>query len=216
MSGPFTYSDRFSPVWSGFNDVSLRPTLIIARDGSGYRPVSISEILGTGSSDTTFITGQLETIRSLLETGVTVKGAVQTSGLAIGATPTVSSVGAVVYSGQSTIPFSSHIKFAGTLTASQQIFVTGVPNKRIQILQMIAASPGGISEFYFAQSGIGSSGAVSASMTVDSSTDVGSVLVLPYSQIGWVETIQPGHHLTICLVPQTNDLSFTFKYILIN
>jgi len=37
---------KFFPIWSGFVDPSLRPALMIARDGSGYRPVDIGE-LGT-------------------------------------------------------------------------------------------------------------------------------------------------------------------------
>lgn len=40
----YSSTDPFGPVWSGFSDSSLRPTLLIARDGSGYRPVLVSEL----------------------------------------------------------------------------------------------------------------------------------------------------------------------------
>jgi len=47
MHSPFISSTSlFFPVWSGFSDPSLRPTLMVARDGSGYRPVEIAEFGG--------------------------------------------------------------------------------------------------------------------------------------------------------------------------
>lgn len=40
----------FNLVWSGLGDSNLRPALIVARDGSGFRPVDIGDLGGSGSS----------------------------------------------------------------------------------------------------------------------------------------------------------------------
>lgn len=39
----FYPSGQFDPVWSGFHDAVLRPSLSIIRDGSGYRPATPSD-----------------------------------------------------------------------------------------------------------------------------------------------------------------------------
>lgn len=49
----FSSSTPFDIIWSGVADYTLRPTLIVARDGSGFRPVDISNLGGSGGSSTT-------------------------------------------------------------------------------------------------------------------------------------------------------------------
>lgn len=53
MHKPFaSSSDPFHPIWSGLADYNVRPTLLVARDGSGFRPVDISDLGGSGNSGT--------------------------------------------------------------------------------------------------------------------------------------------------------------------
>jgi hypothetical protein len=49
MSSLFSTTGPFDYLWSGISDTSLRPVLIVGRDGSGFRPINISELGGSGS-----------------------------------------------------------------------------------------------------------------------------------------------------------------------
>lgn len=59
MRNPLVSStDRVHPLWSGAADYNLRPIMMVAREGSGFRPVDISDF-GTSASisGTVSITG---------------------------------------------------------------------------------------------------------------------------------------------------------------
>lgn len=60
MRSPLLHSDSpFAPIWSGFDDSTLRPCLMVAREGSGYRPMSTTDFGSGGGGGSTTTNGQV-------------------------------------------------------------------------------------------------------------------------------------------------------------
>lgn len=59
--------DPFSPTWSGFADAGLRPTLLVIKQGSGFRPASSSDF--TGATITGTVSGNFT--NNVTKVGVT-------------------------------------------------------------------------------------------------------------------------------------------------
>lgn len=58
MKNPLVSStDRVHPLWSGTTDYTLRPTMMVVRDVSGFRPVDASELFRADISGTVSVTG---------------------------------------------------------------------------------------------------------------------------------------------------------------
>ncbi len=50
-------TDIYHPIWTGAADLSLRPTMMVVRDGSGFRPVDASELFRASISGQVSVTG---------------------------------------------------------------------------------------------------------------------------------------------------------------